>query len=58
MAITDPWYGDDDTDCDYYDIPSGNIWYPDGGETARQAPGQEPGPRLAALALTARATTT
>ncbi|MCW2908307.1 MAG: hypothetical protein JWL68_3096, partial [Actinomycetia bacterium] len=35
MALTDPWAGeDDDTDYDYYDTPSGNIW----------RPGAEPGP--------------
>lgn len=28
MTPTDPWYGDD-TDCGYYDTPSGNIWCPD-----------------------------
>lgn len=30
MALTNPWPGgDDDTDCAYYDTPSGNIWCPD-----------------------------
>jgi hypothetical protein len=30
MAPADPWSGqDDDTDYDYYDTPSGNIWRPD-----------------------------
>jgi hypothetical protein len=30
MAPIDPWPGkDDDTDYDYYDTPSGNIWRPD-----------------------------
>lgn len=29
MATVDPWYGDDDTDCDYYDTPAGNTWCPD-----------------------------
>jgi hypothetical protein len=29
MARTDPWYSDDDTDCGFYDTPSGNIWCPD-----------------------------
>ena len=30
MAPAGPWPGqDEDTDCDYYDTPSGNIWRPD-----------------------------
>jgi hypothetical protein len=44
MALTDPRPGedddtgcDDDTDYDYYDTPSGNIWRPDA------EPGQPPG---------------
>jgi hypothetical protein len=38
MALTDPWSGeDDDTDCDYYDTPSGNILAP-----RRRAPGSPP----------------
>lgn len=46
MALTDPWSGEDDTDCDYYDTPSGNIWCPD-DEPGQQAPGYEPGARVA-----------
>jgi hypothetical membrane protein len=42
MALTDPWPGqDDDTDYNYYDTPSGNIWRP-GGEPG-QPPGDQPG---------------
>jgi hypothetical protein len=48
MALTDPWSGedddtgcDDDTDYDYYDTPSGNIWRP--GAEAGQPSGAEPG---------------
>ena len=38
MALTDPWSGeDDDTDYDYYDTPSGNIWRP--GAAPRQPSG-------------------
>jgi predicted metal-binding membrane protein len=41
MAPADPWPGqDDDTDYDYYDTPSGNIWRPDtapGAVTAQPA---------------------
>jgi hypothetical protein len=47
-ALTDPWSGedddtgcDDDTDYDYYDTPSGNIWRP--GAEPRQPSGGEPG---------------
>ena len=30
MTSTDPWTSqDDDTDCGYYDTPSGNTWCPD-----------------------------
>lgn len=29
MALTGPWPDDDDTDLDYYDTPTGNIWRPD-----------------------------
>jgi hypothetical protein len=28
-TLTDPWDSDDETDCGYYDTPSGNIWCPD-----------------------------
>jgi|SRR5712691_2763456 len=39
--LTDPWSGeDDDTDYDYYDTPSGNIWRP--GDESGQ-PSGEPG---------------
>jgi hypothetical protein len=48
MALTDPRPGedddtgcDDDTDYDYYDTPSGNIWRP--GAEPGQPPGDEPG---------------
>jgi hypothetical protein len=42
MALTDPWSGeDDDTDYDYYDTPSGNIWRP--GAEPGQPSGDEPG---------------
>ena len=42
MTLTDPWSGeDDDTDYDYYDTPSGNIWRP-GDEPGRPS-GDEPG---------------
>jgi hypothetical protein len=42
MALTDPWSGeDDDTDYDYYDTPSGNIWRP--GAEPGQPAGDEPG---------------
>ena len=42
MPLTDPWSGeDDDTDYDYYDTPSGNIWRP--GTGPGQPPGDEPG---------------
>jgi hypothetical protein len=35
MAPIDPWPAHaDDTDCDYYDTPSGNIWCPDQPGTA------------------------
>jgi hypothetical protein len=41
MALTDPWSGeDDDTDYDYYDTPSGNIWRP--GAEPGQPSGAEP----------------
>jgi hypothetical protein len=43
MALTDPWSGqDDDTDYDYYDTPSGNIWRPgaDPGQPSGAAPGR------------------
>jgi hypothetical protein len=46
MALTDPWSGEDDTDCDYYDTPSGNLWCPD-DEPGQQAPGHEPRARVA-----------
>jgi hypothetical protein len=40
--LTDPWSGeDDDTDYDYYDMPSGNIWRP--GAEPGQPSGDEPG---------------
>jgi hypothetical protein len=52
MTLTDLWSGNDDTDCDYYDTPSGNIWCPDGGEPTQQAPGQEPSLQPAAPART------
>ena len=39
MALTDPWSGEDDnTDYDYYDTPSGNIWRP-GDEPGRPGRG-------------------
>jgi hypothetical protein len=42
MALTDPWSReDDDTDYDYYDTPSGNIWRP--GDQPGQPSGDEPG---------------
>jgi hypothetical protein len=42
MPLTDPWSGEDDnTDYDYYDTPSGNIWRP--GDQPGQPPGDEPG---------------
>jgi hypothetical protein len=42
MAQTDPWSGEnDDTDYDYYDTPSGNIWRP--GAEPGQPPGDQPG---------------
>jgi hypothetical protein len=48
MAPTDPRPGedddtgcDDDTDYDYYDTPSGNIWRP--AAEPGQPPGAEPG---------------
>ena len=28
MTLTDPWSGEDDSDYDYDDTPSGNIWRP------------------------------
>ena len=46
MALTDPWSGeDDDTDYDYYDTPSGNIWRPGAGPG--QPPAANPGGRAA-----------
>ena len=48
LAPADPWPGqDDDTDCGYYDTPSGNIWCPD----------DEPGPRQQNPVLPAAAKT-
>ncbi len=48
MAPADPWPGqDDDTDCGYYDKPSGDIWCPD----------DEPGPWQQNPALLAAAKT-
>jgi hypothetical protein len=42
MALTDPWFGEDDgTDYDYYDTPSGNIWRP--GPKPGQPPAANPG---------------
>jgi hypothetical protein len=53
MALTDPWSGeDDDTDYDYYDTPSGNIWRPGAERPVRsQAAKRRPGAtgRVAAL---------
>jgi hypothetical protein len=42
MPLTDPWSGEDDTDYDYYDTPSGNIWRPgaDPGQPAGDQPGR------------------
>ncbi len=34
MTLTDPWTGDDDTDCGYYDTPFGNNWCPDDEPTS------------------------
>jgi hypothetical membrane protein len=45
MALTDPWSGEDDTDYDYYDTPSGNIWRP--GPEPGQPPATNPGGRAA-----------
>jgi len=39
--LTDPRPGEDDTDYDYYDTPSGNIWRP--GDKPGQPSGAEPG---------------
>jgi hypothetical protein len=40
MPLTDPWSGEDDTDYDYYDTPSGNIWRP--GADPGQPAGDQP----------------
>ena len=44
MALTDPWSGAYDTDCDYYETPSGNIWCPT-MSPRNQAPGQNQAPQ-------------
>jgi len=38
MALADSWSDGDDTDCDYYDTPSGNVWCP-GDEPSQPPPG-------------------
>jgi len=40
MALVDIWSDGDDTDCDYYDTPSGNIWCP--GDEPSQPPPAPP----------------
>ena len=40
MALADFWSDGDDTDCDYYDTPSGNVWCP--GDELSQPPPAPP----------------